>query len=76
MVSSTKIHLAILVTNIKTCVPIQLDEKDTNFNTWVTLFKLHCRASLVDAHLLPDESSQASTLKDNEWQRLDDIVCT
>ncbi|XP_057523869.1 uncharacterized protein LOC130803685 [Amaranthus tricolor] len=76
MASSTKLHSATLVTNIKTCVPIQLDDEGTNFNTWVTLFKLHCRAHLVDIHILPDDSTKASVSKDSEWQRLDDIVRT
>ena len=76
MASPTKIHPATLVTNIKTSVPIQLDEEGTNFHTWITLFKLHCRAHLVDGHILPDDSSKASASKDSEWQRLDDIVRT
>ena len=51
--SSTKMHPVTLVTNIKTCVPIQHDEdgNNFNFNTWVTLFKLHCQAHLVDSHI-------------------------
>ncbi|XP_057518468.1 uncharacterized protein LOC130799387 [Amaranthus tricolor] len=35
--------------------------------------KLYCRAYLVDAHILPDDSSKASVSKDTEWQRLHDI---
>ncbi|XP_057543799.1 uncharacterized protein LOC130823181 [Amaranthus tricolor] len=57
---------ATLVTNIKTCVPIELDEDGTNFNTWVTLFKLHCRAYLVDAHIVPDDFSKTSIIKDSD----------
>ena len=76
MASPSKIHPATLVTNIKSCVPIQLDEKGTNFNTWVTLFKFHCRAHLVDSHILPDDSIKASVSKDSDWQRIDDIVRT
>ena len=69
-------HPATLVTNIKTCVPIQLDEDGSNFHTWVTFFQLHCRANLVDSHIIPDDSSKASVTKDSDWQRLDDIVRT
>ena len=76
MASPTKIHPTNLVTNIKTSVPIQLDEDGSNFHTWVTLFKLHCRVHLVDSHILPDDSSKALVSKDSEWQRLDDIVRT
>ena len=63
-------HPTTLVTNIKSCVPIQLDEDGTNFNTWVTLFKLHCRAYLVDAHIVPDDFSKTSIIKDSDWQHL------
>ena len=76
MASPTKIHPTNLVTNIKTSVPIQLDEDGSNFHTWVTLFKLHYRAHLVDSHILLDDSSKALVSKDSEWQRLDDIVRT
>ncbi|XP_057517910.1 uncharacterized protein LOC130798832 [Amaranthus tricolor] len=57
-------------------MPIQLDEDGSNFHTWVTLFKLHCQAHLVDSHILPDDSSKTSVSKDSEWQRRDDIVRT
>ena len=67
MASPTEIYPATLVTNIKTSVPIQLDEDGSNFHTWVTLFKLHCRAHLVDSHILPDDSSKALVSKDSEW---------
>lgn len=76
MSTSTKIHLTTLVAHIKTCILIQLDDKGTNYNTWVTLFKLHCRTYLVDSHLLAEDSSKASTPKDDEWQRLDDMART
>ncbi|XP_057523982.1 uncharacterized protein LOC130803797 [Amaranthus tricolor] len=76
MASPTKIHPATLVTNIKTSIPIQHNESGSNFHTWVTLFKLHFRAHLVDSHIIPDDSSKALVSKDSEWQRLDDIVRT
>lgn len=72
MASSSKIHPTTLVTNIKTHVPIQLDDEGTNFNTWITLFKPHCRAYLVDTHIIPDDSFE-SVAKDSAWQRLDDV---
>ena len=65
-----------MVTNIKTCIPIQLDEEGINFNTWVTIFKLHCRVYLVDSHILSDDSSKPSVTKDSDWQCLDDIIRT
>ena len=57
MASPTKIHPATLVTNIKTSIPIQLNEDGSNFHTWVTLFKLYCRAHLVDSYIIPDDST-------------------
>ena len=71
--SSPKIHPPTLVTNIKNCVPIQLDDEGTHFNTWCTLFKLHCHAHLVDDHIIAGDDSKTSST-DPEWQRLDDIV--
>ena len=56
-------------------MPIQLYDEGTNFNTWIILFKLHCWAYLVDAHIIPGDSSK-SVEKDSEWQRLHDIVRT
>ena len=76
MASSTKLHPATLFTNIKTCVPIQLDDEGLNYNTWVTLFQLQCRANLVDDHITPKDSSKTSDAMDSEWKRLDDIVRT
>ncbi|XP_057523996.1 uncharacterized protein LOC130803811 [Amaranthus tricolor] len=76
MASPTKIHPATLITNIKTSNPIQLNKDGSNFHTWVTLFKLHCRAHLVESHILPDDSSKVLVPKDSDWQRLDDIVRT
>ncbi|XP_057528308.1 uncharacterized protein LOC130807045 [Amaranthus tricolor] len=73
LMSSPKIHPATLVTNIKNCVPIQLDDEGTHFNTWCTLFKLHCHAHLVDDHIIAGDDSKTSST-DPEWQRLDDIV--
>lgn len=73
--SSPKIHPATLVINIKNCVLIQLDE-GAHFNTWYTLFKLHCRANLVEDHINLGGDSKASSSTDPEWQRLGDIVRT
>lgn len=60
MASSTTIHQATLVSNIKNCIPIQLDEEGVSFNTCSTLFQLHCSAHLVLDHIIPDESTKES----------------
>ncbi|XP_057540779.1 uncharacterized protein LOC130818634 [Amaranthus tricolor] len=46
------------------------------FNQIILLWYHLPRAHLVDSHILPDDSSKASTSKDSEWQRLDDFVRT
>ncbi|XP_021755438.1 uncharacterized protein LOC110720693 [Chenopodium quinoa] len=73
-----KIHLATLVTNIKTCISIVLDYDGTQYNTWSTLFQLHCRTNLVIDHIIPpvvNEKEKAPETSDKALrQRLDDIV--
>ncbi|XP_021732275.1 uncharacterized protein LOC110699088 [Chenopodium quinoa] len=80
MVDSSKIHPATLVNNIKSCIPIILDYEGKQFNTWSTLFQLHCRANLVIEHIIPppvDPSAKKTDPTPAEQaftQRLDDIV--
>lgn len=62
---STKIHPATLVTNIKNYIIIQFDEEGVNFNTWSTLFQLHCSAHLVVDHIIPDDTTKASEPRDS-----------
>ncbi|XP_021751002.1 uncharacterized protein LOC110716663 [Chenopodium quinoa] len=73
-----KIHLATLTNNIKTCISIVLDYNGTQYNTWSTLFQLHCRIDLVIDHIIPkvvNEKEKAPKTSDKDlWQRLDDIV--
>lgn len=74
--ASTNIHLTTLVSNIKNCIPIQLDEKGVHYNTWSISFQVHCSAHLVLDHIIPDESSNEIETKNSEWKHLDDIVRT
>ncbi|XP_021767512.1 uncharacterized protein LOC110731902 [Chenopodium quinoa] len=80
MAESRKIHPATLVNNIKSCIPITLDYKGKQFNTWSTLFQLHCHGNLVIEHIIPppvDPSAKTTTPTPAELsftQRLDDIV--
>lgn len=80
MAESSKIHPATLVNNIKSCIPITLDYKGKQFNTWSTLFQLHYRANLVIEHIIPppvDPSTKTTTPTPAELtftQRLEDIV--
>ncbi|XP_060190884.1 uncharacterized protein LOC132620210 [Lycium barbarum] len=82
MADASKLHPAITVTNIKSCILIVLDYGGSQYNNWATLFKLHCRANLVIDHILPPASptvpppaTAAEKLATKAlWERLDDIV--
>uniref|UniRef100_A0A803LBK5 Uncharacterized protein n=1 Tax=Chenopodium quinoa TaxID=63459 RepID=A0A803LBK5_CHEQI len=74
-----KIHPATLVPNIKTFIPIVLDYSGTLYNTWSTLFQLHCRTNLVIDHIIPPVASDKQKAPESSsdpdmWQRLDNIV--
>ncbi|KAL2929331.1 Phosphopantetheine adenylyltransferase [Bienertia sinuspersici] len=47
MTEISKLHPATTVTNIRTHIPVLLDYAGTQYNTWSTLFRLHCRAYLI-----------------------------
>ncbi|XP_076921995.1 uncharacterized protein LOC143583629 [Bidens hawaiensis] len=82
----SKLHPAITVSNIKTAVPIVLDNETGQYTSWSELFKIHCRAYQVFDHLLPQPTptTTSSTAKPEEvttalaaadlWDRLDAIV--
>ncbi|XP_021721018.1 uncharacterized protein LOC110688557 [Chenopodium quinoa] len=80
MPESSKLHPATIVMNIKSCVPITLDYEGKQFNSWSTLFQLHCRANLVIDQIIPppvDPSAKKTEPTPAEQaftQRLDDIV--
>ncbi|XP_076954777.1 uncharacterized protein LOC143629370 [Bidens hawaiensis] len=84
----TKIHPAITVSNIKTFIPITLDNESAQYVAWSELFKIHCIAYLLADHLEPrviTSSSSTPPAKDKDkdpaapppkdsWKRLDAIV--
>ena len=74
MATKDPIHPAILITNIKNCIPITLDEDGHLHNTWSSLFQLHCGAHLVLEHIVPDDKNPPT--EDATWHYLDDLVCT
>ncbi|XP_035845877.1 uncharacterized protein LOC118492168 [Helianthus annuus] len=49
----SKLHPAVTVTNIKTCIPIVLESDSAQYSTWSEFFRIHCRAFLVSDHLKP-----------------------
>ncbi|XP_076932177.1 uncharacterized protein LOC143597593 [Bidens hawaiensis] len=87
---ATQIHPAITVTNIRTFIPITLDNASAQYVTWSELFRIHCTAYQVAHHLQPrvalSSSTSASTSSDKDkasavqpqteedWNRIDAIV--
>ncbi|KAK9078639.1 hypothetical protein SSX86_002696 [Deinandra increscens subsp. villosa] len=75
--SSSSLHPAVTVTNIKNFVPVTLEMDSGQYTSWAELFKIHCRAFQVLDHIIPPttESSAARSDQDTElWTRLDAIV--
>ncbi|KAI3714849.1 hypothetical protein L6452_21809 [Arctium lappa] len=80
-----KLHPAVTVSNIRTFVPITLDNEAADYNTWSELFRIHCTAFLVADHLEPrrpsptatsstDKEKQSASPPADSWERLDAIV--
>ncbi|KAJ9535722.1 hypothetical protein OSB04_un001122 [Centaurea solstitialis] len=80
-----KLHPAVTVSNIRTFVPITLDNEAADYNTWSELFRIHCTAFLVADHLEPrrpsptatpstDKEKQSASPHADSWERLDAIV--
>ncbi|XP_022024272.1 uncharacterized protein LOC110924585 [Helianthus annuus] len=85
--SSSTIHPAVTVNNIKNFIPLILDSQTEHYNTWAELFVLHCKAYDVFDHLQArDTGTSSSTEKEKEketipkhtylesWERIDSIV--
>ncbi|XP_071704570.1 uncharacterized protein [Rutidosis leptorrhynchoides] len=81
MSETQKYHPALAISNIKNIIPITLDIKNGQYNSWSQLFKIHCRAYDVLDHILPtvttsDASSTTTNNTDADplWSRVDAIV--
>lgn len=85
--ADSKYHPALTVNNIKNFVPITLEMEKGHYNSWATLFKIHCRAYLVEEHLNHDQPPPPATTSSDKdkavppsppdmamWSRLDAIV--
>ncbi|XP_071704803.1 uncharacterized protein [Rutidosis leptorrhynchoides] len=80
MSETPKYHPALSISNIKHLIPVILDIKDAEYNSWAHLFKIHCRAYHVIHHILPppatSEASTVTTSNNNDplWSSLDVVV--
>lgn len=85
--SSSKSEKPYGITNIKTHVPLILDQEHQNYDSWRELFKNHCKGFGVYHHLLPKPTTEStSTLADQpkdkavaidpqaDWEEIDAIV--
>ncbi|XP_022019372.1 uncharacterized protein LOC110919409 [Helianthus annuus] len=85
--ADNKLHPAVIISNIKTFIPVTLDHETADYNTWSELFRLHCTAYLVSDHLAPrpppaapssssDKDKQPETTPSpaDSWECLDAIV--
>lgn len=70
--SSTALHPAQTVNNIKSHVPLTLDLKKVQYNIWAELFQVVARAHLVMDHL--DGSPQDPAVPNEKWKQIDAIV--
>ncbi|XP_076912470.1 uncharacterized protein LOC143570794 [Bidens hawaiensis] len=80
---ASNIHPAVTVTNIRTFIPIILDNASAQYVTWSELFKIHSTAHQVADHLQPppattstekDKGPAVQPLSEEEWKRIDAIV--
>ncbi|XP_071718685.1 uncharacterized protein [Rutidosis leptorrhynchoides] len=67
------------INHILHSVPIKLELNDSQYNTWSELFKIHCKAHDVLAHLTSEtipasSSSKAVEITQEVWERHDAIV--
>ena len=79
--SKTSYHPALTVNNIKTSIPVVLTLENSQYSTWVELFKIHARSHRVLHHIIPplttDKVTEKHPLTDEEqewWSTLDAAV--
>ncbi|XP_035839731.1 uncharacterized protein LOC118487213 [Helianthus annuus] len=81
----SKNHPALAVSNIKTHIPITLEQDSAQYTTWSTLFQVQCRIFEVADHLSPPPAAASSSSADSAkkaddsadkalWQRIDAVV--
>ncbi|KAH0692439.1 hypothetical protein KY285_019536 [Solanum tuberosum] len=76
--SKSSFHLALVVSNIKSHVPIVLEMENVQYSTWAELFKIHTRSHRVLDHIIPPAKGKEKMPKTEEkkelWSTLDATV--
>jgi hypothetical protein len=76
-----KFHSAFAINNVKSIIPVTLDNDSNLYLSWSALFKVQARVHNVLDHIIPptdaEAISAATTIKANDselWNRLDAVV--
>ena len=74
--SKSSFHPALVVSNIKTLIPITLEMENVQYATWAELFKIHAKSHKVIHHIIPSAPGTVpSTTEDRDlWETLDATV--
>lgn len=79
--NGTKFHPALSITNVKSLIPITLDNETGLYHSWAALFKVQARVHNLMHHIIPPTEATAKAKydavksKDPElWDRLDAVV--
>lgn len=76
-----KFHPALSITNVKSLIPIMLDNEKALYHSWATLFKVRLRVHNLLEHIYPPTDAKAKATYDASktadlplWLRLDVVV--
>ncbi|KAL6497380.1 hypothetical protein OROGR_029309 [Orobanche gracilis] len=64
MSDTTKFHPALSITNVKSFIPITLDNECGLYHTWVTLFMVQARVHNLMHHIIPLMEEKAKAVVD------------
>jgi len=81
MAAQPKFHLALAITNVKSLLPVTLDNDSSQYISWAALFKVQARVQNVLDHVVPltDEKAKkaaddAKAVNPNLWHHLVAVV--
>lgn len=76
-----KFHPALSITNVKSLIPITLDNETGLYHSWAALFKVQARVHNLLHHIIPPTEEKAKAKYDEQkaadpelWDRLDAVV--